>query len=65
MQQFMRYLCTRNFSLRTGIIYAVYAGLPIPGFYLREVLITPLNEGNLYIAHLINFILFFSFSLSF
>jgi hypothetical protein len=60
MQQFMRCLRTRNFSLRAGIIYVdVYAGLPIPGFCLREVLITPLNEGILYIAHLINFILFF------
>ena len=67
MQQFMCCLRTRNFSLRAGIIYVdVYAGLPIPGFCLREVLITPLNEEILYIAHLINFIsYFFSFSLSF
>ena len=53
MQQFMRCLRNRNFSLRAGIIYVdAYAGLPRPGFCLREVLITPLNKGILHIVHL-------------
>ena len=56
MQQFMRCLRTRNFSLRVGIIYVdAYAGLPRPGFCLREVLITPLNKGILHIIHLYSF----------
>jgi hypothetical protein len=43
MQQFMRCLRTRNFSLRAGIIYDVYAGLPIPGF--AKSLLPPSMRG--------------------